>query len=72
MSDTLHLRIKKSYAAALIEDLIKLDAMETVQDDNIELTLAQKKALDKELETVKNNPDYLKKWDDVKPRFKKS
>ena len=57
MYDTLHLRIKKDYAAALIEDLIKLDAVETVTDDNIELSLAQKTALNKELESVKNNSD---------------
>ena len=49
MPDTLHLRIKKQYAAALIEDLIKVDAVESVEEDTIELTPAQKTALDKEL-----------------------
>ena len=72
MSDTLHLRILKDYAAALIEDLIKLDAVETVTNDKIELTPAKKTALDKELESVKNNPSYMKKWNDVKGQFKKS
>jgi hypothetical protein len=72
MPGTFHLRIKKDYAAALIEDLIKLDAVETVQDDAIELTPAQKDALDKELEAVKNNPGYMLKWNDVKQQFKKS
>jgi len=71
MPDTLHLRIKKQYAAALIEDLIKVDAVESVEEDAIELTPAQKAALDKELDAIKNNPDYLLKWDDIKHRYKK-
>ena len=71
MTDTFYLRIKKDYAAAVIEDLIKLDAVEAVEENNIELTPAQKTALDKELESVKNNPDYLAKWNDVRHRFKK-
>ena len=71
MPETLHLRIKKEYAAALIEDLIKMDAVESVQEENIELSSAQKQALDKELDAIKNNPYYLQKWDDVKGQFKK-
>jgi len=71
MSDTLHLKIKKEYAAALIEDLIKLDAVEAIREEEIELTPAQKQALDKELENVKAGPDYLLKWDEVKHQFKK-
>ena len=71
MSETLHLRIKKDYAAALIEDLIKMDAVESVQEDNLELSPAQKQALDKELAAIKNDPSYLQKWDDVKGQFKK-
>ncbi|MFT3748545.1 MAG: hypothetical protein QM768_09525 [Agriterribacter sp.] len=71
MPDTLHLRIKKQYAAALIEDLIKVDAVESVEEDAIELTPAQKAALDKELDDIKNNPDYLLKWNDIKHRYKK-
>ena len=71
MPDTLHLRIKKQYAAALIEDLIKVDAVESVEEDTIELTPAQKAALDKELDAIKNNPGYLLKWDDIKHRYKK-
>lgn len=69
---TLHIRIKKDYAAALIEDLIKVHAVEAVEDDDIvELTAQQKEALDKELDAVTANPEYLQKWEDVKQRFKK-
>jgi hypothetical protein len=69
---TLHLRIKKEYAAALIEDLIKVHAVEAVlEEDTVELTAQQKEALDKELVAIAGNPAYLQKWDDVKHRFKK-
>lgn len=69
---TLHIRIKKEYAAALIEDLIKVHAVEAVEEDEaVELTAQQKEALDKELAAIAANPAYLKKWDDVKQRFKK-
>ena len=73
MSDTtLHIRIKKDYAAALIADLIKVDAVEAIEEDEaIELTTQQKEALDKELEAIAGNPAYLQKWEDVKHRFKK-
>lgn len=71
MPNTLHLRIKKEYAAALIEDLIKVDALEAVEDDAIQLTPAQKAALDKELDAIENDPGYLLKWDDVKQRYTK-
>jgi hypothetical protein len=70
---TLHIRIKKEYAAALIEDLIKVHAVEAVEEeDTVQLTAQQKEALDKELDAIAGNPAYLQKWDDVKHRFKKS
>jgi hypothetical protein len=69
---TLHIRIKKEYAAALIEDLIKVHAVEAVEEEEaIELTAQQKEALDKELAAIAANPAYLQKWADVKHRFKK-
>ena len=69
---TLHLRIKKEYAAALIEDLIKVQAVEAVEEDQaVELTAQQKEALDKELAAIAANPAYLQKWNDVRHRFKK-
>ena len=70
--NTLHIRIKKDYAAALIADLIKVDAVEAVEEDEaIEFTVQQKEALDKELEAIASNPNYLQRWEDVKHRFKK-
>ena len=64
MSDnTFHIRIKKQYAAAsLIEDLIKVHAVESIpEEEAIELTDQQKAALDKELANINSNPDYLVK-----------
>lgn len=70
--NTLHLRIKKEYAAALIEDLIKVHAVEAVgEEEAVELTAQQKEALDKELTAIAANPAYLQKWNDVRHRFKK-
>lgn len=69
---TLHIRIKKDYAAALIEDLIKVQAVEAIDDEeSVELTSQQKEALDKELAAIDASPGYLQKWDDIKHRFKK-
>lgn len=74
MSDsTFHIRIKKEYAAALIEDLIKVHAVEAIEEEeSIELTPRQKEALDKELAAIEANPAYLQRWDNVKSRFEKS
>jgi hypothetical protein len=70
--NTFHIRIKKEYAAALIEDLIKVHAVESIpEEDTVELTAQQKAALDKELANISTNPDYLVKWNDIKHRFKK-
>ncbi len=71
MPGTLHIRIKKEYAGALIEDLIKVNAVEMVEEDTIELNAEQRAALDKELQAIKSNPDFLLNYNEVKHRFKK-
>lgn len=73
MTDTtFHIRVKKQYAASLIEDLIKVHAVEAIeQEQAVELTDQQKAALDKEMAAISTNPDYLMKWHDIKHRFKK-
>ena len=69
---TFHIRVKKEYAAALIEDLIKVHAVEAIEEEEaVELSEQQKAALDKELAAINANPNYLQKWDDIKHRFKK-
>ena len=71
MADTLHIRIKKQYAADLMEDLIKVDAVESADEEFIDLTAAQKAVLNKELEITKNDPAYLLKWEEIKHRYKR-
>ncbi len=43
MPEIFHIRIKKDYAASLIEHLIKEDAIEPIEEKNIELSSEQKK-----------------------------
>ena len=61
---------KKEYAAALIEDLIKIDAVENLEIQPDELPQWQKDALDKELLVIADNPDDTIPWDSVKNQFK--
>ena len=70
MAEVYHIKIKKEYAAALIDDLIKFDAVEDIEASNTELPQWQKDALDKELQAIADNPGYTIPWDSVKNRFK--
>ena len=71
MPEIFHIRIKKEYAASLIEHLINEDAVEEIEEKNIELTPEQEDAIDIELAAIAANPDYLLKWDDVKHQLKR-
>lgn len=70
MPEVYHIKIKKQYAVALIDDLIKVDAGEDLEYQHTELPQWQKDALDKELKSITDNPDYTTAWDSVKSRFK--
>ena len=70
MPEVYHIKIKKEYAAALIDDLIKVDAVEDIEPQHPELPQWQKDALDKELQAIADNPNYTITWDNVKNRFK--
>jgi hypothetical protein len=53
MNEVYHIKIKKEYAAALIDDLIKIDAVEDMEASNTELLPQwQKDALNKELQAI--------------------
>lgn len=71
MSQIFHIRIKKNYATTILKKMIEEDAIETVEEENIDLTDEQKKAIDVELELISTDSSYLKKWDDVKHQFKR-
>ena len=72
MPEIYHLKIKKEYAAALIDDLIKVDAVENIEAEDTELLQWQKDALDKELQAIAEKPDYTISWNSVKDRFKQA
>ncbi|MFP5042119.1 addiction module protein [Parasediminibacterium sp. JCM 36343] len=67
-----HLKIKKEYATSLIEDLIKSDAVESIQAENEGLPQWQRDALDDELAKISANPNYGVKWESVKNNFKQA
>lgn len=71
MSQIFHIRIKKKYATSILKELIEEDAIESFEEEDIELSNEQKKAIDVELELISNDSSYLKKWNDVKHQFKR-
>ncbi|MCE6992228.1 addiction module protein [Dyadobacter sp. CY323] len=74
MAATYHIRIKKDYAAALIEDLQKVDAVELIEVDNgddFEIPLWQKETVLNRLKDAKEHPEKLISWDEAKLRINK-
>ena len=69
MEEIVHLRIKKEYAAELIEDLIRAKALELVSDTDIPEW--QKEAVRQTLSQVEENPEQLQAWDVIKQKYKK-
>ena len=72
MAETYHIKIKKEYAAALIDDLIKINAVEDLAARESDLPQWQKDALDKEIIANADDPNYAIPWGSVKNRFKHS
>jgi hypothetical protein len=71
MSDTYFIRIKKEYAADVIEDLQKMDAVELINEENVDIPQWQ---IDKVLEAkkkAKDNPSLLIDWGTVKQNISK-
>ena len=70
MHDTYFIRIKKDYAADVIEDLQKMDAVEFINEENITIPQWQ---MDKVLEAknrLKENPSLLIDWETVKQNIR--
>ena len=60
MSVTYHIRIKKEYAAAIIEDLQKKEAVELVpEEEAFDVPQWQKDEVRSRIEKYKNNPELL-------------
>ena len=65
MSATYHIRIKKDYAAAVIEDLQRMKAVELVKEENDAVPEWQKKEVRKRIKEIKKDPSILIDEDDV-------
>ncbi|MGG7661002.1 addiction module protein [Dyadobacter sp. BHUBP1] len=60
MSITYHIRIKKEYAASVIEDLQKMDAVEIIKETDKEIVQDwQKTEVEQRIEKYRNNPELL-------------
>jgi hypothetical protein len=70
MPDTYHIRIKKEYAAAVIEDLQKMDAVELLTDENTAIPDWQIELGKKELENIVSGNTELKPWNETKKQLK--
>ena len=70
MADTYHIRIKKEYAAAIIEDLQKMDAVELLSDENTDIPDWQTKLGRKELENLISGNTELLPWNEAKKYLK--
>jgi len=71
MEEIVHLRIKKQYAAALIEDLIQAQALEPVEDPEGEVPEWQKEAVRQTLRQVQEHPEQLQAWDLIKQKYQR-
>ena len=71
MEEIVHLRIKKEYAAELIEDLIRAKALEPVTENDMEIPEWQKEAVRQTLRQVQEHPEQLQAWDLIKQKYKK-
>ena len=68
MPDTLYVRIKKNYAAEIIKDLQKLDAVELLEEAPIPAW--QKKEVRKRLKDLQKNPSKLVSWNEATKKIK--
>lgn len=68
MADTLYVRIKKNYAAAIIKDLQKLDAVELLEHPPV--AEWQKKEVRKRLKDLQKKPSKAVSWEEATKKIK--
>lgn len=68
MADTLYVRIKKNYAADVIKDLQKMDAIELLEEAPIPDW--QKKEVRKRLKDLKKDPSKSVSWNEATKKIK--
>lgn len=71
MSETYFIRIKKEYAADVIEDLQKMDAVEFIDEGNIDIPQWQKDKVLTAKNKVEKDPSLLIDWETVKQNIRK-
>ena len=71
MEEMVHLRIKKQYAAALIEDLIQAQALEPVEDPEGGVPEWQKEAVRNTLLQLQQHPEKLQSWHLIKQKYQR-
>lgn len=69
MSEEYHIRVKKEYAASLIEHLRKEEAIELINNDDADIPEWQKMAVRKTLQQIKDDPSLLQPWDVLKKKY---
>jgi hypothetical protein len=70
-STSYHIRIKKSYAAAILQDLQKLDAIELLPESDIVIPESQKKEIRKRIKEMQKHPERLIPWEEARKKFKR-
>lgn len=70
MPNTYHIRIKKDYAAAIIEDLQKMDAVEFLSDESTDIPGWQIDLGRKELQNIANGTTELIPWSEAKKKLR--
>ena len=71
MPETYFIRIKKDYAADVIEDLQKMDAVEFIDEENIDIPQWQKDKVLSAKNKLEENPSLLIDWETVKQNIHK-
>ena len=70
MLETFHIRIKKDYAADVIKDLVKMDALEMIEDNEVPDWHIQ--IVNERVEEYKKNPKLALDFDDAMDDLKKN
>jgi hypothetical protein len=63
MQETFHIRIKKDYAADVIKDLVKMEALEMITDSDVPEWHMQ--IVNERMEEYKKNPKLAQDFDDA-------
>jgi cell fate (sporulation/competence/biofilm development) regulator YmcA (YheA/YmcA/DUF963 family) len=67
---TYHIRIKKNYAAAILKDLQKLDAVEFLPEAEVAIPEWQKKEVRKRIKEIQKNPAKAISWTEAQKKIK--